>query len=122
MTARLTTNRMPVPPPSMVGNRRASAGGLAARDDHVRDAPTRVAGWGALGAMSVSLLVVALVVGERLGAVLAATGLAGLAVFRIAATYGGWVHRGSILAESASWPDNSARDPGGASGNAGGGR
>ena len=52
--------------------------------------------WGALGVMSVSLLVLALVVGERLGAVLAVSGLAGLAVFRLAATYGGWLRRGSI--------------------------
>jgi hypothetical protein len=55
--------------------------------------------WGALGAVSVSLLVLALAVGEPLGAVLVTLGLAGVAVFRIAATYGGWVRRGSHFSQ-----------------------
>lgn len=81
-----------------------------ASDGHDPHAPTRagagnpagnrgaVGAWGALGALSVALLLLALAVGERMGAVLAASGLAALAIFRVAATYGGWFRRGSILA------------------------
>jgi small-conductance mechanosensitive channel len=103
---RRASKRRSAPPPAT-----GQHPGLAVRDDYDPDAPRRVAGWGALAAMSVSLLVVALVVGQRLGAVLAAAGLAGLAVFRLAAMYGGWVRRSAILAESPSGPDNGAGTP-----------
>ena len=129
------TNSRLAPPPAP-----GQHPGLAARDGYDSPVPTRAAAWetlgargalgangalgawAALGAMSVLLLVLALLVGERLGAVLAAIGLAGLAVLRLAATYGGWVRRSSILAESSSELDNSARDEGGAFDSAGGGR
>jgi hypothetical protein len=81
-----------------------------ARDNHDSDAAEEAAGWGALGvwgalgATSVSLLMLALVVDERLGAALAVMGLAGLAAFRVAAMYGGWLpRRPSALPRGASW-------------------
>ena len=57
-------------------------------------------GWGVLGAVSVGLLVLALLAPEGLGVALAAIGLAGLMVFRLGAMYGGWVPPGTIPAES----------------------
>ena len=69
---------------------------LPAHDARRRDAAADEAGWGALGALSMTLLVLALAVPEGLRIPLAAIGLAGLVVLRVAAMYGGRIPRGSV--------------------------
>jgi hypothetical protein len=51
-------------------------------------APVNVVGWGAVGVLSVVLLVLALLVPRELGIGLGAVGFAGLFVFRLSAMYG----------------------------------
>ena len=68
------------------------------RGERGRDAPAGE-GWGALAVGSAVLLLLALVASEGLRVALAATGLAGLAAFRLAAMYGGWMPRGSAVTE-----------------------
>jgi hypothetical protein len=78
-----------------------------ARDEH--EALGGAVGWGALGALSVALLVLAVVVPTEIGVVMAAIGLAGLMVFRVAAMYGGWAPRGVPPPEERPPRDDRAR-------------
>jgi hypothetical protein len=71
---------------------------------------------GALGATSVVLLALALLVPGRIGTVFAAAGLAGLMVFRLAAMRGGWVSRDLLAAEPRSTRDALTRHEDGAPG------
>jgi hypothetical protein len=57
------------------------------------DAAADAVGWGVLGALSVVLLVLVLLVPRELGIGMAAVGFAGLLVFRLSAMYGDWLPR-----------------------------
>jgi hypothetical protein len=65
------------------------------------DEDRRGFGWGAVGAVSMLLLVSALIVPESIGILFMAIGLAGLMMFRLAAMSRGWAPRG-ISSASAS--------------------
>ncbi|MDQ3997698.1 MAG: hypothetical protein M3303_11875 [Gemmatimonadota bacterium] len=79
------------------GRRPDRPGAATHRPDHSRlradDASSesmREIGWLALGVVSLTVLVLALVVPTELGVAFAAIGLAGLVVFRLLAGWGGW--------------------------------
>lgn len=64
----------------------ASAGDVRRSDDTMREL-----GWFALGAVSIAILLLALVVPDELALAFAAIGFAGLVVFRLTAAWVGWV-------------------------------
>jgi hypothetical protein len=74
--------------------------------------PAGGVGWGALGAASVVILVLALVAPDGLAILLATIGIAGLVVFRLAAFRGGWASRGSLRPATRLTPYDVIRDDG----------
>ena len=108
MTTPLAPTRMALPPPTASGNSHGSLPPVRT-DANGRDASTGAMRWATIGVLSVSLLVVSLVADEGVGALLAAVGLAGLAILRFAALTGGWVERRSIGRTRPTERDHSAR-------------
>ena len=104
MNGRFALHRMALPPPvapggyGSAGRRASGLPDVRLQDARAEDEPRVALGWGALGALSVSLLLLALVVPDTLGVALAAIGLAGLLVFRLAAMHDGWAPLGPVRA------------------------
>jgi hypothetical protein len=70
------------------------------------DAAVDAVGWGVLGAVSVVLLVLALLVPRELGIGMATVGFAGLLVFRLSAMYGDWLSLGTAWSRSVASDEN----------------
>ncbi len=85
--------------------------GIRLRDDDPSDESMRDRGWLALGVVSITVLLLALVVPKELAVAFVAIGLAGLLVFRLTATWVGWVPDRGIRGESHSRPSAPRQEP-----------
>jgi hypothetical protein len=80
-------------------------------DDPSSDESMRERGWLALGVVSITVLLLALVVPNELAVAFAAIGLTGLLVFRLTAAWVGWVPGRGIRGESHSGPSAPRQEP-----------